>query len=547
MSLTKVTYSMILGAANNILDFGADPTGVADSTTAIQAAFDLRGAVYIPEGTYRFTSQLKFYGNTEIFGDGPGVSILRWGGSGTVNVMVDSSMVTSTDVNLNIILRDFELDCNNYASTGNSGLVMYRVGNLICDNLYVHHSSGSLFNFGKSQTDTKNIRVTNCRVAYCHQGDGFQGVGTDIVLSNCSAFSCGDTCYALLYDTSATTNPSGLYSKNVIFENCVAEGQWVNNTFTGTGRQQQLGFAVGPFAIGVNAYVTISNCTCDNLYMNVWMIVFSKLKLIGNTFKPHSNTLTGGVRLDGIDNLIVDDNSFECKYTSGGSNFCALLLLAQRNTYGAFNFDASNRYTSISSNVFECDTTPAIVFAADPAYATITDLVMSGNVMTGTSAPVQCQPLTSSGTGIFNRFQITGNTVSTTAAEFISSGGSAAQYQNFSLAENNIGAVLPTTSAITNNVQVNQGYLSTVSAADGVATTVFALVGYHTVQISAYVQAGNVAFESAGVFITNAGSSRIAWKSDGANCTLTLSGNNVQVTQSGVGTQTVYVAVRYIS
>lgn len=547
MSLTKATYSMILGAATNILDFGADPSGVADSTTAIQAAFNLRGAVYIPAGTYKFTSQLKFYGNTEIFGDGPGVSILKWGGSGTVNVLVDSSMVTSTDVNLNIILRDFELHCNNYANTGNSGLVMYRVGNVVCDNLYIHDCSGSLLCFGKSQTDTKNIRVTNCRVAYAHQGDGYQGAGTDIVFANCYAYSCGDTCYAIIYDTSATTNPSGLYTKNVVYENCVAEGQWVSNTFTGTGRQQQLGFGIGPFSIGVNAYITVSNCVCENLYLNAWMIVFSKLKLIGNSFKPHSNTSTGGVRLDGIDNSIVDNNSFECSYTSGGVNFGALLLLAQRNTYGAFTFDASNRYTSISNNVFECNSTPAVVLAVDPAYATITDLVMSGNVMTGTTAPIQCLPLTGSGTNIFNRFQIIGNTVSTSAAQFISSSGTAAQYQNFNLAENNIGTVLPTSNALTSNVQVNQGYLTTVSAADSVATTVFALAGYYTVQISAYVQAGNAAYESTGVFITNSGSSRIAWKSDGANCTLTLSGNNVQVTQSGIGTQTVYVAVRYIS
>ena len=38
MALTKVTYSMIKGAVANVLDYGADPTGNADSTTAIIAA-----------------------------------------------------------------------------------------------------------------------------------------------------------------------------------------------------------------------------------------------------------------------------------------------------------------------------------------------------------------------------------------------------------------------------------------------------------------------------------------------------------------------------
>lgn len=53
MALTKATYSMVDGAPANVLDFGADPTGVADSTSAIQAAIDSGAAtVFIPKGEY---------------------------------------------------------------------------------------------------------------------------------------------------------------------------------------------------------------------------------------------------------------------------------------------------------------------------------------------------------------------------------------------------------------------------------------------------------------------------------------------------------------
>jgi hypothetical protein len=57
MSLTKATYSMILGAPFNVLDYGADPTGATDSRAACQAAIDAcrtagGGTVYIPEGQY---------------------------------------------------------------------------------------------------------------------------------------------------------------------------------------------------------------------------------------------------------------------------------------------------------------------------------------------------------------------------------------------------------------------------------------------------------------------------------------------------------------
>ena len=57
MPLTKVSYSMISGSAVNVLDYGADPTGVADSTSAIQAAFTAAIAagnnVYYPAGIYK--------------------------------------------------------------------------------------------------------------------------------------------------------------------------------------------------------------------------------------------------------------------------------------------------------------------------------------------------------------------------------------------------------------------------------------------------------------------------------------------------------------
>lgn len=67
MSLTKVSYSMITGAPVNVLDFGADPTGVANSQPAIQAAID-SGAeeVIIPSGEYRLNSQLVITKNNAV-------------------------------------------------------------------------------------------------------------------------------------------------------------------------------------------------------------------------------------------------------------------------------------------------------------------------------------------------------------------------------------------------------------------------------------------------------------------------------------------------
>jgi hypothetical protein len=69
MALTKVTYSMIESAPANVLNYGADPTGVADSTAALNAALDASNQVFMPAGTYKVSSgQLSFNTGNELFG-----------------------------------------------------------------------------------------------------------------------------------------------------------------------------------------------------------------------------------------------------------------------------------------------------------------------------------------------------------------------------------------------------------------------------------------------------------------------------------------------
>lgn len=99
MALTKATFSMINGAVANVLDYGADPTGVADSTSAIQAAFssDANG-IYFPEGTYLITSTLNFntwQGNKRVFGDTKRYSVIK-AGAAMDSMIVDATGTTRT-------------------------------------------------------------------------------------------------------------------------------------------------------------------------------------------------------------------------------------------------------------------------------------------------------------------------------------------------------------------------------------------------------------------------------------------------------------------
>lgn len=71
MSLTKVSYSMVAGAPANVLDFGADNTGVVDATAKFNSALAASDNVYAPTGTYKFDSSVTILsGKTLTFGAG---------------------------------------------------------------------------------------------------------------------------------------------------------------------------------------------------------------------------------------------------------------------------------------------------------------------------------------------------------------------------------------------------------------------------------------------------------------------------------------------
>lgn len=85
MALTKVSYSMIAGAEINVVDYGADPTGVIDSTIAIQTALDtittytvanqsvenearaVAKRIYFPAGQYKISSPLTIGKVDQVF------------------------------------------------------------------------------------------------------------------------------------------------------------------------------------------------------------------------------------------------------------------------------------------------------------------------------------------------------------------------------------------------------------------------------------------------------------------------------------------------
>lgn len=81
MSITKATYAMINGAPYNVLDYGADPTGVANSTAAFLAAigaYSDQREIYIPPGTYKIANTLALGINKRLVGAGSALVVLQF-------------------------------------------------------------------------------------------------------------------------------------------------------------------------------------------------------------------------------------------------------------------------------------------------------------------------------------------------------------------------------------------------------------------------------------------------------------------------------------
>lgn len=68
--------------SQNVVDYGADPTGVSSSSAAIQAAMNAGGPVYFPAGVYLLTAALNPTVTwVRLLGAGEGVTQLRYDGS----------------------------------------------------------------------------------------------------------------------------------------------------------------------------------------------------------------------------------------------------------------------------------------------------------------------------------------------------------------------------------------------------------------------------------------------------------------------------------
>jgi hypothetical protein len=194
MSLTKVTYAMIEGAAINVLDYGATGDGVTNDAVAIQAAINAMsasggGTVYFPSGRYYIEAPIEFKSYVNIVGENQQSTVIYKNNTATVG----------------------GIDCVVYALN----CTRFNVSNIGVDGMTTSGTtiaSAHSFGFylrGCSYFDLSNTKARYCLVGYRFHSSFIGGIAqstaqqclqygfitsnscTSLVFRNTTSFGCG--------------------------------------------------------------------------------------------------------------------------------------------------------------------------------------------------------------------------------------------------------------------------------------------------------------------------------------------------------------------
>lgn len=182
---TTSTSSMANMGWYNVVDYGADPTGVSDSTSAIQAALTAGAGkvVYFPPGVYKVSSTLTPQASTHIMGAGstPSSSV-----ASSTKILFTSTNTPLFNVNVDkVIIENMQLSQSGTAVSGNYGIIVGtsavsgRYDNLLIQGFYV----GMDVTGGGGSNDLNRVEITNS------QSNGFVSHFAQGYWTNCSAIN----------------------------------------------------------------------------------------------------------------------------------------------------------------------------------------------------------------------------------------------------------------------------------------------------------------------------------------------------------------------
>lgn len=351
----------------NVIDFGADPTGVSDSAQAFQSAFDYasdisgslgHGAtVYIPGGKYSIGSQLTYTWRGQLSQD-------------SVNDGDTRRLVIIGDGSANTFINDFRV------APGPEPLIRIDGGSPIASTPSDPHLRFYAFGFRiqRPQNDRQGwgIHFTGCSIFKFEQVDitWFSNafVGRDLIQGVFSHCQFGANELGLSLERGSWTNPNVLIfdhvmfggnnagcafindGANVKFTNCTFEGTVTSNRdtsycirYTGAPSEGGIGLTVD------NCYFENNNVRADILIANDTTSSVGSHVIRGNSFQRTSSTsycvnhieTRNSIGLNGKFKVSISGNSFKLfghPHVTGNNS------ILSTGAWGEVYDDGSNNY-----------------------------------------------------------------------------------------------------------------------------------------------------------------------------------------------------------
>ena len=282
MSLTKVSYSMINGAPANVLDFGADPTGAADSYAAFLAAYNSgAGTIEIPLGTF-WLSQTFVIDRAVIVNGASSAntrdmlpvntSLIYFTGTGPAFELIGSD----PNSNRNMHIRNISIKGTSAGSAGIS--IGTNSSSFVSQSSFINIQ---IRNF--SAINAAGINVARCLDSYfrnvmCMYGyDGIKikGVNTTLIFDDCWCSS------SARYGWNVDAIVSGEANQGLTFRGCIADNS------------QSSGLYITGYCTYITVHDWFSEGNCIATGFAPQAIIY-----VATNYRPSYITIYGGVFSD---------------------------------------------------------------------------------------------------------------------------------------------------------------------------------------------------------------------------------------------------------
>ena len=391
-STTPRTLANRFADVTNVLDWGADPTGVSDSTIAIQAAVNAAGSgtVFIPSGTYKITSAINVTGGVSIVGEGQASVIQPYNCNG-LNFLA-SNVVGNRQVSNFTIL--FPTNGQNYTAININldSTIGNRVTGVTFDNLYLAFCGIGIYARGLWHSTIQNCYINNTFI-----GIQFDGQSVKNCILNCKIVrGNGITGSGNSKGVSVTQNGINRSEDVVLLSTLIFGfdvGVYIQSVLFCAITDCDIDYCqlYGIQAIVTNGGFTVESCwiatdsASTNVVSGINLLALGSLSrnpisIINNNIScgNSSVSITSGVLIGGNqDSVIVSGNGITgfdyAVYDNGGSNAIISNNILNGTTYGVFLYTVTG--TKIDGNYLNAP------IAANPASggATVSQITYGVN------------------------------------------------------------------------------------------------------------------------------------------------------------------------